>query len=169
MNSQALAIGFRRAVPEDAEFLYQVYAHTRYEELTSTGWSSEQVEAFLRMQFHAQDMHYRKHFPNSTFEIVLLSDLPIGRLYLDRQSRELVILDIALLPTHRGRGIGTKILTDLLAAAAASSQCVKIHVEVYNPARHLYDRLGFVKIGDAGVYHEMRWPPPVCTNPHDPN
>jgi GNAT superfamily N-acetyltransferase len=161
LNAPVSEITYRRATPEDAEFLYQVYAHTRYEELAVTGWASDQVEAFLRMQFQAQDTHYRTFYPNSTFDLVLLAGQPIGRLYLDRQPDQLLIMDIALLPTHRGTGIGTRILNELLAEAATIGQRVKIHVETYNPARHLYDRLGFVQISEAGVYLEMAWTPPA--------
>jgi ribosomal protein S18 acetylase RimI-like enzyme len=161
LNAPISEITYRRATPEDTEFLYKVYAHTRYEELALTGWHPEQVEAFLRMQFHAQDTHYRTHYPTSTFDLIELERTPIGRLYLDRQPHQLLIMDIALLPTYRGAGIGTRILTGLLAEAAAAGQRVNIHVETYNPARHLYDRLGFVQIGEAGVYLEMGWTPPA--------
>jgi ribosomal protein S18 acetylase RimI-like enzyme len=167
LNAPVLEITYRRATPEDAEFLYQVYAHTRYEELATTGWNSEQMEAFLRMQFHAQDTHYRKFYPNSTFDVVMLAGTPIGRLYLDREPHRLLIMDIALLPAHRGTGFGTRILTGLLAEAAAAGQRVSIHVETYNPARHLYDRLGFVQIGEAGVYLEMAWTPPASQAAHE--
>jgi ribosomal protein S18 acetylase RimI-like enzyme len=160
LNASLSSIHFRRAGPDDAEFLYQVYAHTRYDELAVTGWNLAQIETFLRMQFRAQDTHYRTYFPNSTFDVVLLANDAIGRLYLDRQPDRLMILDIALLPDHRGAGIGTRILRELLAEADAARQSVNIHVETYNPARRLYDRLGFVKIGESGVYHEMIWTPP---------
>lgn len=150
-------VSFRRAETEDAEFLYRVYALTRQEELALTGWTSEQIEAFLRMQFRAQDTHYRTYHPASTFDLILLDGEPAGRIYLERQPHEILLLDIALLPEQRGRGVGTRIMHDLLAEAAGANQCVRLHVEAYNPAKRLYLRLGFVKSGESGPYEEMRW------------
>ena len=59
-------------------------------------------------------------------------------------------MDIALLPEYRGRGIGTALLEELLVEADATGRRVTIHVERFNPARRLYERLGFVEAGDPG-------------------
>jgi ribosomal protein S18 acetylase RimI-like enzyme len=69
------------------------------------------------------------------------------------------VLDIALLPEHRGRGIGAWLLTDVLAEAGAAAKPVQIHVERFNPAQRLYDRLGFRQIADEGVYLRLEWNP----------
>lgn len=153
----APTVTFRRAGAEDAEFLYQVYALTRLEELALTNWTPEQIEAFLRMQFRAQDTHYRSYHPASTFDLILLDGEPAGRIYVERQPHEILLLDIALLPAQRGHGVGGRIMQDLLAEAAAAGQSVRLHVESYNPAKRLYLRLGFVKSGDSGPYEEMQW------------
>jgi ribosomal protein S18 acetylase RimI-like enzyme len=68
-------------------------------------------------------------------------------------------VDITLLPEHCGAGIGTGILRDLLAEAAAAGKPVRIHVERQNPAWRLYERLGFAPIEDKGVYYLMEWRP----------
>ena len=68
-------------------------------------------------------------------------------------------MDIALLPEHRGAGIGSAVLRGLLAEAAAAGKPVRIHVERLNPARRLYERLGFAPIEDKGVYYLMEWRP----------
>ena len=65
--------------------------------------------------------------------------------------------DIALLPEHRGAGIGGRLLQDLLTEAAASGKRVSIHVERFNPAMRLYERLGFTKQEEVGVYFRMEW------------
>lgn len=74
------------------------------------------------------------------------------QLYIHRSSREHRIVDISLLPAYRGRGIGTRLLTSVIAEADSAGKPVSIHVEVFNPARRLYERLGFVQIEDKGVY-----------------
>jgi ribosomal protein S18 acetylase RimI-like enzyme len=150
-------IALRPAGPDDAEFLYRVYANTRYEELAVTGWSPEQVEAFLRMQFRAQDTHYRTHYAAAAFDVITVGGADAGRLYVDRGAGELRVIDIALLPEFRGAGVGTELFRRLFAEGLR----VSIHVESFNPARRLYDRLGFVKVGGTGVYDLMEWSPPT--------
>ena len=61
-------------------------------------------------------------------------------------------MDIALLPEHRGNGVGSSLLRDLLAEADADGKRVTIHVERLNPALRLYERLGFSVAEDKGVY-----------------
>jgi ribosomal protein S18 acetylase RimI-like enzyme len=150
----------RPARDEDAAFLYQVYAGTRAEELAVVPWDAAQKEAFLRMQFHAQHTYYHAHYPGASYQVVLHEGRPVGRLYVDRRPEEIRIIDIALLPEHRNRGLGGRLLYKLFEESARAGKPIRIHVEAFNRAMRLYQRLGFVKIGDAGVYHLMeRWPP----------
>jgi GNAT superfamily N-acetyltransferase len=152
-------VTFRPIEPGDAPFLCRVYASTREEELRPVPWSAAEKDAFLRQQFQAQHAYYQEHYDATRFEVILRDGRPIGRLYVARWKDEIRIVDIALLPEHRGAGIGTAILQDLLAEAAAAGKPVRIHVERLNPARRLYERLGFVPIEDKGVYYLMEWQP----------
>src|SRR5204863_7184088 len=101
--------------------------------------------------------HYQKHYVGSEFFVIEQAGTAIGRLYLAQWTSEHRIVDIALLPEHRGRGLGTAILSDLLDQAGRAGKAVTIHVEKFNPALSLYRRLGFVPIGEEGAYHLMRW------------
>jgi ribosomal protein S18 acetylase RimI-like enzyme len=150
-------LGLRPAVAEDLDFLYQVYASTRQEELAVTGWPAAQIEQFLRMQFDTQHRYYHDHFPGAAYELILWEDRPAGRLYLDRAPGEIGIIDIALLPDFRNRGIGSILLNAILAEATLAGKPVRIYVEQFNRALKLYERLGFRKIGTAGVYFHMEW------------
>ena len=155
----APAVTFRPIRDEDQEFLYRVYAGTRGEEMAMAPWTAAEKEKFLRMQFAAQHAHYQEHCAGASFEIVILDGEPIGRLYLERGEDEHRIVDIALLTEWRGKGIGGRIMRDCLAEAAAAGKPVRIHVLNHNRAMHLYNRLGFKKIGDTGVYALMEWTP----------
>ncbi|HEX4607327.1 MAG TPA: N-acetyltransferase [Urbifossiella sp.] len=157
MSTPAPAVALRPAGPADAEFLYRVFASTRAEELAPLGWPPEQVEAFLRMQFRAQDTDYHANCPDAAFDVILCGGEPAGRLYVDHRPGEVRIVDIALLPAFRRAGVGTFLLTQLLAEAAAAGRSVTIHVEAFNPARRLYERLGFIQTGSTGIYHLMEW------------
>ncbi len=148
------AITFRPIEAGDFEFLYLVYASTR-SDIEQVQWPEEQKQQFLRMQFQAQHTHYQRHFANARFQIVLRDNRPVGRLYVDHRPDELRIIDIALLPEHRRQGIGRSILADLLAEASRQGKPVRIHVERFNPALALYERLGFQVIGDTGIHFLM--------------
>ncbi len=147
-----MAHSLRQAVPEDRDFLLRVYASTRAEEMLLVDWNDEQKDAFLRMQFEAQDTYYRENYGSATFDVIEVDGEPAGRLYVARWADEIRIIDIALLPEHRGVGIGTALLSALLDEAAEAGKRLSIHVEVNNPARRLYERLGFVVVEEQGVY-----------------
>ena len=153
----AQGIAFRPIRPEDAGFLYEVYASTRQDEMAVLPWEPSQKEAFLRMQFKAQHEYYQEHYPGDSFQVILLDGRPIGRLYLGRWEQEFRVIDIALLPAYRNRGIGSALMHDILKEAGQAGKPVRIHVEKTNPALRLYGRLGFSKIEDKGVYDLMEW------------
>jgi ribosomal protein S18 acetylase RimI-like enzyme len=115
-------------------------------------WDETQKDAFLRMQFDAQDAWWREHYVEATFDVILVDGEPAGRLYVHRGPSDIRIVDIALLPEHRGRGVGGTLVRDLLAEADAAGKSVTIHVERMNPALRLYERLGFSVAEDKGVY-----------------
>jgi len=145
--------------PADLSFLYRVYASTRAEELAMVDWDAAQKEAFLLQQFNAQHAWYTQNYPGALFHLVHLDEEPIGRLYLHSREKEIRVMDIALLPEYRGRGIGTALLADVLAEGRRGGKTVSIHVEIYNPALRLYSRLGFRPVADRGVYWLMEWSP----------
>ena len=144
---------------DDWEFVFRVYASTREEELRQVPWSEAEKENFLRFQFHAQRTYYAEHYAAAEFSIVEHEGNPVGRLYIDRREDEIRLVDIALLPEARGRGVGGALMADVLAEGERKGLLVRIHVESNNPAMRLYKRLGFEKIEERGVYWLMEWTP----------
>lgn len=136
----------------DRGFLLRLYASTREEELRLVDWPPEQRAAFLEQQFTAQDRHYRERYEGASLDVVEIGGEPAGRLYVARWPREIRIMDVALLPEFRGRGLGTRLLRRLLDEAESARLPVSIHVERQNPALTLYRRLGFRLREDKGVY-----------------
>jgi ribosomal protein S18 acetylase RimI-like enzyme len=145
----------RPVTDADHEFLVGVYASTRQEELDQVAWPPGARESFIRMQFRAQDVDYRRNNPDASYDVIEVDGQPAGRLYVDRRTGDLRVIDIALLPEFRGRGLGGRLLRSLLDEAAASGSKVSIHVEVHNPAARLYGRLGFVVVEEQGFYQRM--------------
>jgi ribosomal protein S18 acetylase RimI-like enzyme len=152
---------FRAVTDADLLFLARLYASTRVEELAAVPWSAEQKAAFLDMQFRGQRADYQHNYPDADWLVLMRAGQDIGRLYLERRPNQHGIIDIAFLPEHRGRGLGTALLHDLLDEAAAAGKAVSIHVEKFNPAMRLYRRLGFKTEEDKGVYDLMRWTAPA--------
>ena len=150
-----LGAGYRAERDSDRLFLQSLYASTRAEEVRLTGWPAELQERFLAQQFAAQHQHYRANYPRAEWLIIEDGGRPIGRLYLEEWEREIRIIDISLAPDARGRGIGGAILADVMEDAGSRGKFVSIHVEVNNPARSLYERLGFTKAGEHGIYELM--------------
>ena len=150
-------IQLRPIKPEDEEFLYHVYVSTRIVEMAMVDWTKKQIEGFLRMQFNAQHKHYQENYAGSRFDIILKDKTPIGKLYVARWKKEIRVIDIALLPESRRKGIGSMFLKDIMAEAAKEDKPVSLHVEHYNPALSFYEKLGFRQIDDTGVYYLMEW------------
>jgi ribosomal protein S18 acetylase RimI-like enzyme len=145
----------------DIPFLLQLYASTREDELKPVSWSPEQKSSFIASQFKAQRHHYRTYIPHCRFDVIEQRGEPIGRLYLEPRPTRLHVVDIALVPDCRNRGIGTAIIQAVQTTARANARAVGCVVEKYNPALKLYRRLGFAEIADHEVYLEMEWRPDV--------
>ncbi len=152
-------LDFRPIRDEDRDFLQRLYGSTRADELAQTGWTDEEKARFVEFQFGAQHDYYREQFPDASFDVVLVDDAAAGRLYVDRRQDEIRLIDVALLPEFRRRGIGGRLMSRVLDEARAAGLPVQIHVEQNNPAMRLYDRLGFRRVEEQGVYWLMRWDP----------
>ena len=155
----AARVGLRRVEAGDAGFLRQVYAGTRAGELALVNWTEDQKDAFLDMQFMAQDSHYRAQYPEADHWVVLVDGEAAGRYYVDRNQDRILIVDISLLPGYRGQGVGTSLLEATLQDARAAGLPVVLHVEMSNPAAGLYRRLGFIETTEQGIHQEMTWLP----------
>ena len=147
----------RSETDADTDFLLQLFASTRADEMALLPLAEAQKNAFLEMQFRAQRSHYRTQYPDAEFWVLERAGDRIGRLYVARQASEIHVIDITLLPGARGRGVGTAILRALQAEAASRSVPLRLHVTEVNPARRLYERLGFVTITCAPPYMLLEW------------
>jgi ribosomal protein S18 acetylase RimI-like enzyme len=152
MSGIPVTLALRPATDADREFLAAVYASTRAAELAVVPWTDEQRAAFLAQQFHAQSVHYASYYADASFDVVLVDGEPAGRLIVDRRASAVHVVDIALLPGFRSRGIGTRLLAPLLAEARERGVPTSINVERSNRAAGLYGRLGFEVVADDGVY-----------------
>jgi GNAT superfamily N-acetyltransferase len=143
----------------DEPFLLELYAGTRREEVAAWNWPEAQVAAFFQMQYRAQRLSYADAYPGAEHSLILEDGRPVGRLLLWRGPAEIRLVDISLLPAARGRGIGSLLLRRLLQECAAARSPLRLQVLTANPARRLYLRLGFRRVGGDPMYDHMEWTP----------
>lgn len=141
----------------DDVFLLELYASTRARELDALPWDDDQRNSFLKMQVVAQHKDYLRRFPEGIHELILLDDVPAGRLYVARSDKEIRILDISLMPEHRNQGIGGVTIRELLKEASETNRTVRIYVERDNPYRGVFDVLGFASVEDIGSHLLLEW------------
>jgi ribosomal protein S18 acetylase RimI-like enzyme len=156
-------VHLRAIYEEDLPRLFEIYASTRAEELVLVpDWPEEQKMAFLSQQFAAQHQYYQEFYKGAEFQVIELEQEVVGRLYVHwlYSPQEVRIMDVALLPAYRGRGIGSALIKAVQQKGAEMGKTVTIHVEYNNPALQLYQRLGFQKIGEFNtVYYLLEWKP----------
>jgi len=155
--NHARRVTLRPAGPADLDFLRRVYASTRTAELSLTNWDEAQRAAFINHQFTAQHQYYHTEFPEAAYDIILLDGEAVGRRYLLRDGTEMRLLDITLLPAHRGAGIGTALMRELMEEAARTGRRLSIYLESFNPSQSLFARLGFGVVEENGFLRLWAW------------
>ncbi len=140
---------------DDQEFLYKLYASTRIHEIAGFGWPAAQQEMFLRMQFDAQRRSYESAYAQAEHLIIDQDGQPIGRLMVLRKEDSTLLVDIALLAEHRGLGIGSELLRELIRECSRDRVPLRLQVLKTNPALRLYERLGFTRSGEDQMYMQM--------------
>jgi ribosomal protein S18 acetylase RimI-like enzyme len=148
-------INLRPVSAGDQEFLYQLYADTRREEIALFGWPPAQQEAFLRMQFNAQRTWYETAYAGAEHRLILVDSESAGRILVFRETKANRLVDISLLSHFRGQNIGTRLLRDLIHQSANEGLEVHLQVLKSNRARALYERLAFTVTGEDGMYYRM--------------
>jgi ribosomal protein S18 acetylase RimI-like enzyme len=155
VENESVNLSLREATPEDEQFLLEVYASTRQEELEGLGWDDNQKRDFIKMQFLTRERSSRRLGDR----IIVLDGSPIGRMLVDRNEPEILLRDIALLTQYRNRGFGTFLIHELMKEAAGSGKAIHLHVLATSAAVRLYERLGFSRVGEEAAYLEMKWVP----------
>jgi ribosomal protein S18 acetylase RimI-like enzyme len=153
-----MTISLRPCRPDDQDFLFRLYAGTRRHEIAQFGWPQAEQEAFLRMQFTAQQRWYEMSYSQAEHQIIEGDSEPIGRLLVLRQPEAALLVDIALLPEFRRRGIGGELIRDLIAQCDRDNLPLRLQVLKNNPAVRLYERLGFRKTSEDQMYIQMERP-----------
>jgi ribosomal protein S18 acetylase RimI-like enzyme len=145
-------INLRPITEEDKSFLCKVYISSREDEMGIRDWEEKERSEFLQNQFNMQHTYYMKSYKNPSFKIVLLGNVAIGRLYVERNEKEIRIIDISILKEYRGFGIGRELINCLIEESENKNIELTLHVEYYNFAKQWYKKIGFKQHGENGVY-----------------
>ena len=142
----AVETTLRLATASDVEFLYNLLkvALGPYVELVFGPWNEEEERAKF----------FEATRPGE-HQIVERAGEPIGCLKVQRSSSEFKLNRVFLLPAFQGRGIGSELVRDLLIEAHSAGLPVRLRVFKINPARRLYERLGFVVTGETEFHVNM--------------
>lgn len=157
----ASPLGRLRLRPErdgDEDFRFELFCNSRPPEWQMAGFDPNLLRHLMRQQFQAQTVGYRAQFPSARFDIIELDGAPIGRIVVNRPGGFVHIIDQAIVPDLRGRGVGASIMKSLMDEAAQSGIPVRLKVASDNdPSMRLYLRLGFAVIDRTEMYLEMEW------------
>ena len=147
---------------EDAPFRFKLFCESRPAEFALLQLDPAVFEQLMRFQFHAQTVTYRANFPDARFDIIERDRAPIGRIVVNRPGTMLHIVDQAIVPELRNRGLGTAIMKALMDEATRNGLPVRLKVASTNdPSMRLYRRLGFVPIRTEPLSIEMEWRAPA--------
>lgn len=145
----------------DRIFLLELFLVVRASPLRAAGLAEEELGRLVVLQYEAQQRGYAASFGEQGHRLIRLEGEPVGRAWLGSDGSTIRLIDVALLPAARGRGIGTTVLAAVLAQATALGLTVSLRVEQGNDgAIRLYERLGFLVVSSGAIDQEMEWAPP---------
>ena len=136
----------RPAGEADVVFLWHLRVAAMKEYVARTwGWD----EVFQRHYF-------REHLDLSRLEIIVVEDVSIGALSVEARAGVTFLANIEIVPEYQGQGIGSAIIRDRCDQARQKGEAVELQVLKVNPARRLYERLGFREVGETETHFRMR-------------
>jgi len=140
----------RPAVPEDFDFLYDLRRATMKDYVVQT-WGKWDEEW--------QRSHFREHFNPAVCRIITFQGQDVGVLSLVEREGEVFLGNIEVSPDYQGKGIGTFVIRSVLKEAHRKGKPVALQVLKVNPARRLYERLGFSVAGETATHYLMKATP----------
>lgn len=150
----------RAADATDEAFFAALYRSTRPDLLAMLA-DPRYIEGLVATQRQAQAASYRARYPDARYQVLELDGVPVGRLVTAQLDGALRVVDIAVMPAARGRGVAGDTLRRLQGQAAQEGRDLTLAVRVDNArARRLYASLG-LSVEDCGVgpVLQMRWRP----------
>jgi ribosomal protein S18 acetylase RimI-like enzyme len=160
MTAGGMRVSLRPASPDDVGFLHFLYADRRAPELSALGRPPAEQRVLVDMQFAAQQAGYAAAFPAADHWLAIVAGEPVGRLLVDRRGDEHRVVDVVVGSGYRRLGIGTALLREVMAAAAAADVPVRLSALAHDHGLVTWYRgLGFVLAGEQGPNLLLEWSP----------
>lgn len=160
IDTPAGTVVLRPEREEDRDFRFALFRQSRPPEWATAALAPDVLDEVMHLQFRAQTVGYAGQFPRARFDIVEQGGVPIGRIVVDREPGAIHVVDQAIVPSRRSRGIGTAIMRSLMAEAAGRGVPVNLEVGDSNdPSLRLYLRLGFAVVEELSMYLSLAWTP----------
>jgi ribosomal protein S18 acetylase RimI-like enzyme len=139
-------ISFRPVTDDDYEYLYALNERTMrdYAEQTYGPWDETVVRQIFAERWRPESM-----------QIVVIDGQDGGMLEVRPTETGVQLQNIRVAPEYQGRGIGTRLVSEVLRDAHRRGLPVTLRVLKVNPARRLYERLGFVVVGETEPHYLM--------------
>ena len=102
-----------------------------------------------------EQRYFRDNFRPEIDRIIIYHGQDVGVLSTEERAADVFLRLIELLPTHQRLGIGTTVITGVLSKAHRCQLPVALQVLKVNPARRLYERLGFTLHGETATHYLM--------------
>jgi ribosomal protein S18 acetylase RimI-like enzyme len=106
-----------------------------------------------------QAERFRKNFRPDHVQVIVLDGHDAGLLHVERSPEEINLVNIQIAPEFQNRGLGTEVMHALLAEARREKLPLRLQVLKVNPARRLYERIGFAVVAETETHYQMRWTP----------
>lgn len=145
-HKEKLVLTFNKATPEDLNFLLELRKLSMTEHLLAAGLDYDDEQHKARILEYYNDTY-----------LLNLADKAIGVVKLGQMADRWHIRQFQILPDYHGKGVGTKVLSLLQSKAQSVNMPITLNVLYQNPARRLYERMGFKVIGENGLEYQMRW------------
>lgn len=137
-------INFRPIEASDYDFLWILHNAALKKYVTATwGWNE-----------HWQREYFAKEFNTENGKIIVFENQDAGFLWYSVKPMENTLVSIKLLPEFQNKGIGTKIIKKLIEN---SDKSITLQVLKINPARCLYERLGFILSSENETHFKMTY------------
>jgi ribosomal protein S18 acetylase RimI-like enzyme len=126
---------FTPATAADGEFLYRLTEQTMrtYVEAAWGRWDEQMVRQFTD-----------KSAGDGSFQLISQNGVTVGAMRVERFASHIQLDQLYVATPYQRRGIGTEILRSLMAEARCAGKPLRLRVLKTNPAKTLYERLGFV-------------------------
>lgn len=138
-------ISLRPATDGDLPFLLELRLRTMDHHFIAAGMHRSRDE-------HMQRVLYRFEYAS----VIIVDGNASGLLKIDRNGTDWHLMQIQVLPEIQSRGVGTQLLGEIVAEARRADATIRLGVLKVNPARRLYERLGFTVTEETADSVKMR-------------